>query len=1016
LALFRAPDEPRPDVCPLRPRGASGFDPLPFSDAISFLRAASLGGFVVPAARIGMQRAKNEPRTIVGRCWVSPSWRVWSCRIRAFHRKNHRRHGLSRSAEPAAEDGSGGRRNVVKLRGSNQVDQPRMRSISWTRRAAALGLAALLASLAGLAAQPQGSAPRRPPADPGLAEWIEPDFPFFSSVLDARKTGVGSSRNLTPRGLVLRLGRGYWAAFDIDLLRVAALWQGNAVTPKALAPGSYHAPDRKTALGQSPLPEPDGQVWLTNGIYPGWQAGARPALTDPREPAPTAEEIGRGPVSEDVGRFTALRQVSDGVVLEYTAGGTAVREWITATDRDGRAVLERHFALAPAKQALWLILGFTAPGTSVALCNVAGVNTAIETIDTPEGTVRAVRIPEHAAPIQFCAAVARGDEAPPVSVRVMPSGTPASRWRHEVVTKITPSTAKAAYVVDDVALPAHNPWKRGVRPGDIQFLSDGTGAMVTLDGDVWLVRGFAGDGGPLRWRRFASGLHEPLTLAIRDEQIHVFDRNGIWKLRDTNDDGEADVHELFSNAFAQNADTREFPNTLRLGPRGEFVIAKGGQESTTLGKHNGSVLRISADGRQATVLGYGFRQPNIGVNPRNGLVTASDQQGHYIPSTPLHIVRDRQFYGFLSDKRPREVYPAPIADPLTWIPHPVNASAMSQVWLFGARLGPLNDSLVHIGYNRPELFRVLVDERAAKPQAAVVSITRAFDYPPLNGSVNPADGHLYIAGFQILGWGTTATRMAGLGRVRHSGMPSTVPSAVLPTDKGVLLRFDVPLNPERAADPGSFSVTSWHYQRTFKYGSPQLKADGTPGVDQHPVSRAYVSTDQRSVFVAVPGMKPVMQMQVGWSLATESGQKFQDYAFFTPYELPPFRPSSAGFGDLEVDLSARPSAAAASGPVTVDEGKRLAQLYGCTACHATDDVAISRLGPTWRRLYGSERRVANPERPVLADDAYLRESILEPTAKIAVGFEKGEAGMPSYAGVLTPEQIDAIILYIQTLK
>ena len=147
------------------------------------------------------------------------------------------------------------------------------------------------------------------------------------------------------------------------------------------------------------------------------------------------------------------------------------------------------------------------------------------------------------------------------------------------------------------------------------------------------------------------------------------------------------MHELFSNAFAQTADMREFPSTLRLAPGGEFVIAKGGQEATTLGKHNGSVLRISADGRRATVLGYGFRQPKLGVNIRTGLVTASDQQGNYIPSTPLHIVRDRQFYGFLSDKRPREVYPAPIADPLTWIPHAVNASAMSQVWLFDAQHG-----------------------------------------------------------------------------------------------------------------------------------------------------------------------------------------------------------------------------------------------------------------------------------------------------------------------------------------
>src|SRR4029453_19465816 len=98
----------------------------------------------------------------------------------------------------------------------------------------------------------------------------------------------------------------------------------------------------------------------------------------------------------------------------------------------------------------------------------------------------------------------------------------------------------------------------------------------------------------------------------------LFDRNGIWRVRHTNSDGEADVHELFSNAFAQTADFREFPSTIRLAPDGEFVIAKGGQEAATFGKHNGSVLRVSADGQRPPVLGYGFRQPNIGCNMHPG--------------------------------------------------------------------------------------------------------------------------------------------------------------------------------------------------------------------------------------------------------------------------------------------------------------------------------------------------------------------------------------------------------------
>jgi cytochrome c2 len=872
----------------------------------------------------------------------------------------------------------------------------------------------------------RGGPPDRPAASP-WADWIEPDFPFYSSVIDGRTTGAPfPAGNLTPRGLVLDLGRGYWAGFDTDLLRVAAIWEGHALTPRALAPGSYHHPDRKTPGGQSPLPEPDGTVRLANGIYPGWQQGTHLSFADPRDPAPSPEEVGRGPLPEHMGRFTAVRHVRDGVVLEYTAGPAAVREWLTVPEGTGEPTVQRHFEVGPSSVPLLVVLGVTAADARVVLGTGEGVTPALEQLPAPSvpegsseargGVLWAVRVPAHSEPVAFCAALGGSGATPAPPRCAIPGDPPAVRWPQEVATAITRSTATDPFVVDDVALPTENPWRRHVRVSDVQFLTDGTGFAVTLEGDIWKVQGLHEPSGPVRWRRFASGLHEPLTLAIRDEQVYVFDRNGIWRLRDTNGDGEADVHELFSNAFGQTADMREFPNTLRLGPNGEFVIAKGNQQAATIGKHNGSVLRISADGRRATELGYGFRQPNIGVNVHTGLVTASDQQGHYIPTTPLHVVRDRQFYGFLSDKLPREVYPAPIAEPLTWMPHAANASAMSQIWMFGARMGPLTDRLVHIGFNNPELFLVLLNERTMRQQAALVSITRALDIPVLNGSVNPADGQLYLAGFQILGWGTTATRLEGMARVRYTGAPSTIPRDVVPMQTGILLRFDVPLDPVRAADPDSYAITSWQYRRTYQYGSPQFRADGTPGIDRHAPSRAYLSRDRRSVFVAVPGMTPVMQMRVAWSIATAEGTPFQESAYFTPYELAPFDPHADGFGELTIDLTPRAVAEVAAGPVTVEEGRRLSQLYGCLACHAVESDAPSRLGPTWKGLYGSQRPYAKGVLHATADDAYLKEAIFEPAAKVVSGYERGEAGMPSYRGVLTEQQVEAILLYIKELR
>lgn len=53
---------------------------------------------------------------------------------------------------------------------------------------------------------------------------------------------------------------------------------------------------------------------------------------------------------------------------------------------------------------------------------------------------------------------------------------------------------------------------------------------------------------------------------------------------------------------------------------------------------------------------------------------------------------------------------------------------------------------------------------------------------------------------------------------------------------------------------------------------------------------------------------------------------------------------------------------------------------------------------------------------MVAAEAYLRESILQPAAKIVPGFERSETVMAPYAGVLTDPQIDSLILFIKTLK
>ena len=66
-------------------------------------------------------------------------------------------------------------------------------------------------------------------------------------------------------------------------------------------------------------------------------------------------------------------------------------------------------------------------------------------------------------------------------------------------------------------------------------------------------------------------------------------------------------------------------------------------------------------------------------------------------------------------------------------------------------------------------------------------------------------------------------------------------------------------------------------------------------------------------------------------------------------------------------------------------------------------------------MFGSLVVFADGTRTV-ANEAYLRESIREPSLKVVKGFEKSDTGMPSYEGVINDAQIESLILYIKTLQ
>lgn len=93
--------------------------------------------------------------------------------------------------------------------------------------------------------------------------------------------------------------------------------------------------------------------------------------------------------------------------------------------------------------------------------------------------------------------------------------------------------------------------------------------------------------------------------------------------------------------------------------------------------------------------------------------------------------------------------------------------------------------------------------------------------------------------------------------------------------------------------------------------------------------------------------------------------------------------------------------------VGAERGAGLYKSKGCNACHSIDGTKV--VGPSFKGLWGATEQT--DKGPVTVDEAYVKESILTPTAKITAGFPPA---MPPQA--LSDDDIKSIVLYLQTLK
>ncbi len=337
---------------------------------------------------------------------------------------------------------------------------------------------------------------------------------------------------LTVKGIAIKVGAKDSPAtvlFDTELLRVSAAWTG----------GFIEFPRGRGGLeGQT---TPAGEVAFATNYAPGWVLGRM--IDDPRNQH-------QGHLPGNVAKYRGLFLNDAQVVLNYSVGQAMVMELPGTDIRGGKRVFTRTISAGPFDGESTMLLADVPNGKGsvdadgVAVVDGGATVTAFAVLGLPKtakldvaenGRVT-LKIPPLADAV-FQIAIWNGAKAdlpksadllkprrelPDPLTEALPGP---ALWGDALETKGKLGAGDEAYVLDEITLPDPNPYKSWLRLGGHDFFPNGDAAVVNMSGDVWIVSGLDETLEHVKWKRFATGLFQPLGCKVVDGLVYVLGRD-----------------------------------------------------------------------------------------------------------------------------------------------------------------------------------------------------------------------------------------------------------------------------------------------------------------------------------------------------------------------------------------------------------------------------------------------------------------------------------------------------------
>ena len=446
--------------------------------------------------------------------------------------------------------------------------------------------------------------------------------------------------------------------------------------------------------------------------------------------------------------------------------------------------------------------------------------------------------------------------------------------------------------------------------GGIECAADGSVFVGTRRGDIYRVENAYSDPPTdVKFTKWATGLHEVLGLAFnpKDGFLYACTRQDITRLKDKDNDGSADVYEVYCDGWGISGDYHEYGLMSPFDKEGNLYVALCLTGSfTSKAPWRGWVLKVTPDGK-AHPFASGIRSPG-GVNfDADGNVYCTDNQGPWNGTSSLKLLKQGSFQGHpagnswydLSIAR-KEMGPRPndpttnsriivemdkipeFVPPPVWLPHTRTGQSASGIAAdtSGGKFGPFAGQLFVGDQHHSNVMRCSLETVGGRAQGAAFPFKYGFGSGIVPMKQAP-DGSMWVGGTNR-GWGSVGPKQFALERLVWTGkQPFEIHDMKVRAD-GFELSFAEPVDKASATDPAAYDLSAYSYVYRADYGSPEVD-ESTPTVRS-----ASVSEDGRKVRLVVDGLK-VGRVHELWAkkLTSAKGERLlHPVAYYTLWALP----------------------------------------------------------------------------------------------------------------------------------